>query len=588
MVFGQDVGFTYGPLGYVVLPVFPQTNPAHFLIYCAVIYAVSMFSWLRLRLSASAAGMGGEPAAVSLVLLFAACHLMLTLSAWDPWEMAMCALAASILVPKEPAPSNRRLDMLSICLLAVLTGASPLLRLHQGVVGIALLGLVLVTKRDRVMWFAAPGVVASSFLLLLAWKGQPLYALPGFLRSSMEIVSGYTEAMAFPGPVWQVALALASLGAVAVVGLWARSPISTAVALLLTFIAFKHGVVRQDGRLAPFHFKAAAAVLVAWAGCRAPEKWRYFAILTVANLILGCFVGGSILPWVLDNARDRLTLSHPIQSIRTYWEFDKFVESIQTARPKLMAERLINPEARAFIGDSSVDIVPNLVDLVPANHFKWNPRPVFQSYSVYTPYLDAWNASHYAGPKRPDKLILQWESIDGRNPFFDEPFTWREILNRYRSEMDSNMGMILGPANPAPQPLASIPLGDAFHATWDQWLDVPKRTAPETELIAASVETRLSLWGRLYTQALRGIPVVIEVEYENGLIGAYRTIRANLPSGPIVNPLPTSLEDARPLLSGNWQEATACTVRRIRFVTAKPEQFSRDIRVQWLRLQKNR
>ena len=46
--------------------------------------------------------------------------------------------------------------------------------------------------------------------------------------------------------------------------------------------------------------------------------------------------------------------------------------------------------------------------MVPANGWRWSPRPVFQSYSAYTPALDQLNASHLASRESADHILMQW------------------------------------------------------------------------------------------------------------------------------------------------------------------------------------
>ena len=332
--------------------------------------------------------------------------------------------------------------------------------------------------------------------------------------------------------------------------------------------------------MAHFHFKAASTVLLAWAGATRPEHWRRFAGLTLANLVVGCLVSAFTYPPYFETAVRRLTLVSPVDSLYKYLTFGRYIDSLQQARPQQLAPRVINPEARAFIGNASVDIFPHFIDMIPANQFRWNPRPVFQSYSAYTPYLDGWNAAHYRGPARPGKILLHWDAIDDRHPFFDDPLTWREILARYRRQMDSNQGIILGAVQDA-APLTEE-AGDIVITTWGQWIDVPKRSGDE--LIAASVATAPSFLGLLWVQALRGTSVLIEVEHADGALSQFRTVRANLISGPVVSPLPTSLNDAKPILSGNWKAGRS--VARIRFVSPRPSHFSSEIGVQWLRLRR--
>jgi hypothetical protein len=62
---------------------------------------------------------------------------------------------------------------------------------------------------------------------------------------------------------------------------------------------------------------------------------------------------------------------------------------------------------------------------------RWDPRPVLQSYTAYTPWLDQRDAAFFAGPGAPEYVVYTYESLDGRYEAFDEPATFRTLLQHY-------------------------------------------------------------------------------------------------------------------------------------------------------------
>ena len=63
---------------------------------------------------------------------------------------------------------------------------------------------------------------------------------------------------------------------------------------------------------------------------------------------------------------------------------------------------------------------------------KWSPRPVFQSYVVYSNELDDINTGHFSGEDMPDKILYKIYNYENKYQFFDEPAVLREILKNYR------------------------------------------------------------------------------------------------------------------------------------------------------------
>ncbi len=76
---------------------------------------------------------------------------------------------------------------------------------------------------------------------------------------------------------------------------------------------------------------------------------------------------------------------------------------------------------KAKIGNATVDSYPWNIQMLFENKLNYAPRPVCQSYTAYTPYLENLNFEHYNDVKTaPDFMIYQFEAIDNRYAIFDE------------------------------------------------------------------------------------------------------------------------------------------------------------------------
>ena len=77
-------------------------------------------------------------------------------------------------------------------------------------------------------------------------------------------------------------------------------------------------------------------------------------------------------------------------------------------------------EARFFSITFSEKPPAEVRDMLKANGLRWSGRPIFQSYSVYEPILDARNVAHLSGPDAPDDVFLTFFPIDGRLAALDD------------------------------------------------------------------------------------------------------------------------------------------------------------------------
>ena len=80
----------------------------------------------------------------------------------------------------------------------------------------------------------------------------------------------------------------------------------------------------------------------------------------------------------------------------------------------------------------STDLYPYDNALLIVSGAEFNPRPVFQSYSAYTPHLAEMNAAHLRGPDAPASLLFSLNAIDERWMTLEDGPSYLELLSRYR------------------------------------------------------------------------------------------------------------------------------------------------------------
>src|SRR6185436_11171152 len=79
----------------------------------------------------------------------------------------------------------------------------------------------------------------------------------------------------------------------------------------------------------------------------------------------------------------------------------------------------------------TVDMIANEQSAVLAHALQYHPRPMFQDYGAYTPWLVELNRAHYRSPEAAEYLLFNPTPIDNRYPLLEQGTTINELLTRY-------------------------------------------------------------------------------------------------------------------------------------------------------------
>ena len=124
--------------------------------------------------------------------------------------------------------------------------------------------------------------------------------------------------------------------------------------------------------------------------------------------------------------------------------------NVSNSKPDLLNEIIFNKKNRInFNKKETFDIYPYLTSIAYFNNLNYKPRPIIQSYSCYTYKLDSINSVFFQN-KHVDYIIfhnsptnLTWggpkllgNSIDNRYFMFEEPITKIQILNNYENPIN--------------------------------------------------------------------------------------------------------------------------------------------------------
>lgn len=431
----------------------------------------------------------------------------------------------------------------------------------------------------RQMRAALTVLLAPLLSLVLCWSlaGLPVAALPDYFTTLLPIISGYTEAMSSSGPLPEAVLYLLTAGALtACLAINERKHGLAAACFVLAFaaaafLAFKGGFVRHDGHvghalLAACHLVLAAllvylltpsrtafalvfASLLAWLGSSVHHAIprASFALIPPTFVMADRLLLQKQLETGEWAAAARLTLAagarHFVHSVRaTYGEAAHGLAIRLGSGPDLAerhAERIAAIAAHASLPQlpGSTDIYSFRQTRLIASGNQWNPRPVFQSYTAYTPALAELNRQHLTGERAPDNILLRLEPIDDRLPALEDGPSWPALLAHYApAGFDNGYLLLKKTRQAASTPTAPPPAG---HHRLGQRIELPDGGAP----LFARIHTRPKLAGRIIGTLYKTPPLRITLELHNGSTRDYRFVAGMAQAGFLLSPFIGSAAD---------------------------------------------
>ncbi len=529
---GQKVVFTFGPYASLYTSqYFPQTDML-MLGGGAFLAVASIFALLCLAV-------GGKPVAAVGFALF------LPIVAGDAQLLSPALLtllqAYRISLPRGQGIITQPRDMIwraEVVALLLLTAALALLALVKGtfaIAGVMTMGLVMIMLVSQGQVKIAAGCVALFAVAVPTfWQlaDQPMAHLPNYFVHQLPIISGYSDAMSLPGPAWQVVLFV-----VCCMLLWRlhlRHFASNAngkcllvgIALVL-FLGFKEGFVRHDGHA------VTAAGIAAMGGWAAMQLGRS-GVARIASLAV------MLLCWLL--------------IINAYASLADFVADPYIRAKQGITARLCQP---GYPASGYTDALSEIRRVTPlptlrgptdiysfgqsallAAGLDWDPRPVLQSYSAYTPSLARQDAAHLLGAAAPANIIFSVQPIDGRLPSLEDGASWPLLLSRYRlagyihlPAYQEDAAILEHRASPARFVLQPISEG-----RFSMREAIPLPVAPNTALWA-EIRIKPTLVGRFISVVFKLPPLIISYRFSNGVVQNYRYIEGMGESGFVISPL---------------------------------------------------
>ncbi len=419
--FGPELVFTYGPWGFLDAPLI-LSRPL-FGLALVVEVAVIASVWIVAYRALVRRWSSWLVAPVSTVVAVVTAPTELS-------SLALCAAAGGLLlhvVPPDEQPARAvRSSVATTAGLAALGALLLQVKVSDGLAVLALAAVSVVAAASfRQAWIvAAAGVASAAVATAGLWlaRCQSLGDLPRWLRGSLDMVTGYGEALSLEAVTsdtgYYAAGAVTLLLVVAALLLLRgrRWSIRVTVVLVLGLVvafAFKDGFTRHDTFHEPAFFILTGVVLVVVTGMsRHPVVALVGAVLALGMVrpdLTAVDPGPAAQRW---KANARVLVDAAYASDR--------LDSTRTELQRIYA--LPEPIRRDLSSGAPVSIDPWETTLAWAYDLNWAPVPVFQTYAVLSEDLDERNAEAIAGAP-PDQLILRRAEIpnESRNPVWESP-----------------------------------------------------------------------------------------------------------------------------------------------------------------------
>ena len=572
MIHGKDIVFTYGPLGFLTAPIFISRNQwMYSAAYTLLVYVLTLLGFSLYVRKTKASLVDTVILTVIFIVIFRA------FCSSSDFGLPLSVFIFSYLY----VLGGKRLPLLFG--LAFLYSILPFIKFSYAlmvfITGAAFLFVLVLDKRYKeALLFIISGLaafIAISLLLLGSPEGIVMY-----FNGCLQISGGYSDAMAVNGDKYQLLFSVfAWLSYIVLFSYNAfkkRRPdlIYLAFSFSLLFVSFKQGFVRHDLHVIYFYSTWMLVFALYYLRSFSQTKVVTYAVLLLILMMLYQYISisGDSKRYTGTNIADKL------KSIQLSYDFLRGVGiEEQKAKIKKFLGRYysLKMETIKMLSGHAIDVFPWEVAVAQLYDFKWHPRPVFQSYSAYTGYLDSLNANHFSSAHAPEYVLYNVGPIDGRYPFFDEPATFRILLQRYEPCARDGESIVLRRKD-------SVDTGTERYigktaAKFGEIIPLPK---VDDGLFFAKIHIKYNLLG--YTlKFLFKPPKVYFGFFDNGQrIGVSRFIFSNAGNGVFLSQYIDNYDSLYKVLSGNINS----NLTDISFFTAYPACFNDKITIEFFKV----
>ncbi|MBS1779359.1 MAG: hypothetical protein JST70_08530 [Bacteroidetes bacterium] len=530
-VWGKDIIYTYGPLGFLGTRAGFGISKWAFLAF-DVFFVANMFCMFRDFLRASTNKW------LATVILFAFTIVMESSHRTDiSWVITLFSFYWMYNSYKEAKYGYFLLACINITL-------GFYLKLNAGLVGIIfllghLVNLYVFKKTD----VKKIGVVLLSLTCMLGFGAYALHvSLAGYLKGAIEIIKGYNSIMFIDQDVYSVQ----------------ENNVALLFYIMLGFIVVYIIALAKERKFSEIYYSLLVFAYMFLLGKQARLRndfihyFEFFSYIPVVFLmgnflhlfrknqkpILAFILVFTMLSLIYTSERPKRSINEAISrrySLDSSWFRLKHYSDVYFLKNK--DKRFIPTHVLSRIGKHSVDIFPWDSEYLIENGLNYQPRPVFQSFSAYTDHLEQINYKKYLN-KAPDYIIYDYESIDDRYPYNDDLLVNFFICKNYSfvdSFTSNGRWRAVLERKPFAQPLKIVEQGAQLYKINE---DIPVEKAKMIKM-----QFGLNNVGKLQSFLYREPVLNLKMTRANGYSVTYRVSREMLKAGIMVDRWVNGSED---------------------------------------------
>jgi hypothetical protein len=580
--FGKQIIFTFGPYASIYTRFFhPATD--HLAVFGGLLiglsYVIALLYLAR----------GRKPYLLLILMLFLATFPSLdALLLSYAFLLVVCALKFA---NSDAFNKDANLSWWHALPIIVMFSALGLLPLIKGSlllpVGISLAILYALLLYRFPFKQAIPLLLVPVSATITFWivAGQSLSDFPAFLRGTFLLTSGYTDAMSISWVGWPsmigygFVIAYVTVSALICLSLirstqltvWSKWCVAFFCAPFL-LIAFKHGFVRTDHLSVAFN---SLVIIILIIGFLYTDKYLIGSLLISIVLVVavdfrqdpvlirevrekfgvGTVAGQGhrteILAFISKRAigtLSRITYESTCNTYTVAWEGirSRLADSNGLQNRFIRAMAILGSEYPLPALKGSGDIYSYEQAVLLASNNAWNPRPILQSYTAYTPTLARLNEQHLRGTNAPDWVLIDLFAIDGRLPSLDDGMSWPALLENYTFvSFDGQFVFML--RNQVMQTTSTLSVICQEKHKTGLTVALPEVDGP----LFAEVDLKPTLLGKLLITVFKPPQLNIRLNLTDGETRSYRVISNMMATGFILSPLVSNTKEFAYLAVGN-------------------------------------
>ncbi|HXG09545.1 MAG TPA: hypothetical protein VNK04_07130 [Gemmataceae bacterium] len=531
---GEDFIFTFGPLGYFFGT--PYDAELFWWKYAWELLVKLAFAVVLLRVAVHL------PGCVARLSFCALAAYLLPLSTDALYTFVLLAMGVLLLLESHWAwPA-----LLALTLLAALLALVKFTFTVNILLILAIASAYWLVNRRPLAAVALPLLFIAQYLALWVALGQSLAGLPRYLRASWEVAAGYGEGMAvegFPDQVYSALILLFLLAVLAVLVPLPRDRRCTRLAVLALFgvcllLQWKHSFTSHGRASLRFFSFTALVPFLYLALCPPGRRWglpRLVPLAACVALAAGAFVKGWVDYGTTAREFARLGSTRIVDNAVAAAAPCRKARELEALRGRLR-ERWQLPRVKAEVGPAPIDVMfYHGQGVALLNELNWRPRPVYQSYSAYTPFLLAENARFFQSDKAPPYVLFRLRTIFNRFPALDDSPALSELFRHYRPVLTEKSFILF--KRVARRDAAVPPRDEAVVTRVVRFGEEVEVDSLPGRYQTVMLDFKPAPLGKLRAAAYRPPAVSIEVTTTSGQVATYRMIPAMARVGFLLNPL---------------------------------------------------